>query len=72
MVDNIHVHDNEVRGNAGTSGVVQDNGDPGVFDRVRFEGNRYLGPHEWEWRDRSPDWDAWRSYGNDATGSYSP
>jgi len=40
--------------------------------RVRFEANRYVGPHEWEWRDRSPDWDGWQAYGNDATGSYAP
>lgn len=62
-------HDNEISGD-GASGVAQDDGDVGVFDRVRFSGNTFTGPHEWHRGDEVLDWAGWQAAGNDVTGTY--
>lgn len=57
-------------GGDGASGVAQDDGDVGVFDRVRFSGNTFTGPHEWHRGDEVLDWAGWQAAGNDVTGTY--
>lgn len=63
------MHDNEISGD-GASGLVQDDGDTGVFDRVSFQDNVYTGPHEWNWDDDIVDWAAWQAAGNDVDGDH--
>ncbi len=67
IIQNLHVHDNEVTMSDGLTGVAQDTGSMAVFTsrNNRFENNSYtLGPGNWfEWDNRQMSYDTWRGYG---------
>jgi hypothetical protein len=75
QIANLWVHDNTIRMTSGSTGLVQDVGDTSYFTsrNNRFERNRYqLGPgatfFAWMNADRSES--AWKSYGQDVSGTF--
>jgi parallel beta-helix repeat protein len=69
----VHVWNNTLI-DTGMSGAATDSGDESLFYADNwFDGNAYYGNVGWAWSGSGGlGWDAWRSTGNDATGTYNP
>jgi hypothetical protein len=78
ILDHIYIHDNLTRytnGMQGWTGVVQDIGDNGVYDRdIVFEANDYeFGDGRlarFVWLNATRSWAEWQSFGNDRNGTF--
>jgi parallel beta-helix repeat protein len=73
LLDRLKVTDNVVEIGTGMTGVVEDVGDPSVFDReLVFEGNVYVGPvgESYAWMGRKLDRRGWQSFGQDVNGTW--
>jgi parallel beta-helix repeat protein len=75
QVSNLWVHDNTIDMTVGVTGMVQDIGDKSYFTsrNNRFERNRYrLGPGKsyFVWLDEERPESEWKSYAQDAQGSF--
>jgi parallel beta-helix repeat protein len=75
LVRNVYVHDNRVTMRSGRSGIAQDVGDNAVFTsrNNRFAHNTYtLGTNSrpFEWMNAQITESQWKSYGQDAVGSF--
>jgi parallel beta-helix repeat protein len=72
VLDNLHVHDNDIASSDRTSGVVQYVGDHSFFTsrNIRFERNTYRGPVSHLWNEQNLGPASWQAAGLDLDGRW--
>lgn len=75
VVQNVWVHDNQIRMTTGTTGAVQDIGDNSIFTsrNNRFTNNSYAigaDARYWDWMNAMRTESEWKAYGNDTSGTF--
>jgi parallel beta-helix repeat protein len=72
---NFSVHDNTVTVTGGQNGIVENNGDAGVYAGSNsYQNDSYLNSSGclcWTWNNNGLDWSSWKGAGQDSTGSAS-